>query len=306
MTGVERIQIESREQWLAARKQDVTASVVGALFGLHPYETALGLFVEKSGVAMPEIDSSVLRRGRLLEGAVAQAVAEEKPNWKITKATEYLRDPAARIGATPDFWIDGDPRGLGVLQAKTVAPSVFKKSWTEESPPFWVVLQNATEMMLADASWGAIAALVVDGWHFDLHIYEVPRNAAAEKKIRETVTQFWSDVWHNREPKTDYERDGSLLSLLYPREVASTIIDLTGDNMMPELLEERERLSGVIKESEKRKETIDTEIKFKIGDAEAARVSGWRLTWKEQHRKEHIIAAKSFRVLRATKEKAFT
>jgi predicted phage-related endonuclease len=287
--GVQRIQVTDRESWLEMRKRDVTASVIGALFGMCPYQTALGLFMEKTGVEMPEIDNAVLRRGRLLEGAVAQAVAEERPTWKITKATEYLRDPKARIGATPDFYVAGDPRGPGVLQAKTVAPSVYRKEWTEDSPPFWIVLQNATEMMLADVTWGAIAALVVDPWKLDLHVYEIPRHAAAEKKLRDAVAQFWADVEAGREPKVDYARDGELMSMLYPTSAPGKTIDLTGDNFAPVLLDEREKLSQVIKEADARKDEIETELKAKIGDAESALISGWRLTWKSQSRREYTV-----------------
>src|SRR5262249_11746918 len=158
----------------------------------------------------------VLRRGRLLESAVAQAAAEERPDWKITKATEYLRDPAARIGATPDFWVEGDPRGRIIMQTKTVAPNIFRQQWTDDSAPFWVVLQTLTEAMLDDAAMGVIAALVVDPWKLDLHIYEVPRNATAEKKIRNGVAKFWKDVEAKRVPKIDPAMDSELIGLLYP------------------------------------------------------------------------------------------
>lgn len=43
---IDRIQIENREQWLALRRQDVTASVVAATMGLHPYVSKLALFKE--------------------------------------------------------------------------------------------------------------------------------------------------------------------------------------------------------------------------------------------------------------------
>ncbi len=31
---------------------------------------------------------------------------EDYPAWKITPAGVYLRDPAIKIGATPDFFVD--------------------------------------------------------------------------------------------------------------------------------------------------------------------------------------------------------
>lgn len=297
---IERIPITDRESWLRMRKQDVTASVIGALWGVHPYQTPLGLYVEKSGVDIPEIDNAVLRRGRLLESAVAQAVAEERPDWSVTKATAYLRDPTARIGATPDFWIDGDPRGRIVMQAKTVAPSVFKKQWTEDMPPFWIVLQAHTEAMLAGAALGIIAALVIDPWKLDLHIYDVPRNATAEKKIMDGVRQFWADVEAKREPKADYKLDGALLAQMFEHETPGKIVDLTNDNMMPELLDERERLSDAIKDAEIKKKTIETEIKAKIGDAEFALTRAKRISWKTVNRKAYTVAATSYRQLRVS------
>ena len=45
--NIETRQITSRDEWLQWRKQDITASVIGALFNVHPYKTALQLYVEK-------------------------------------------------------------------------------------------------------------------------------------------------------------------------------------------------------------------------------------------------------------------
>ena len=154
MGMVVRHDIESEEQWLEWRKADVTASRVAALFGQHPYETALHLYLEKCGVefAQPDRDNRILRRGRWLEPAVAVAVGEKRPEWKIEAPKLYLRDPDLRLGATPDFYIHDDPRGLGVLQCKTVAPSVFERDWDSgREVPFWILLQIITEMMLAEA-----------------------------------------------------------------------------------------------------------------------------------------------------------
>ena len=98
-----RIPITSRDQWLARRKFDVTASVVGAVFGCHPYVTPLHLYVEKQGlVDLPERgDGGVLRRGRIYEPAVAAAVAEQRPDWQLEKCRDYFCDEATGIGASP-------------------------------------------------------------------------------------------------------------------------------------------------------------------------------------------------------------
>src|SRR5207344_3605454 len=159
----------------------------------------------KTGVDFPHADSAVTRRGRLLESAVALAVGEERPEWIITKNKDYYRDPNLRLGATPDFFIHGDPRGLGVLQTKTAAPHIFERDWEGGATvPFWVQLQVLTEAMLTEAAFGAVAVLRVDAFDLALALIEVPRHPAAEQRIKAAVAQFWADVAAGREPDPDY------------------------------------------------------------------------------------------------------
>jgi len=297
---VERIAIITREQWLALRQNDVTASAVGALFGVHPYSTLLALWNEKRGLELDPPDQAILERGQLLEPIAAHQAGKKRPTWIITKAAEYLRDPATRIGATPDYYIDDNGR-RGVLQVKTVDPFEFERSWTEETPPFWITLQNATEVMLDNAEFGAVAAMVLNS-RLDTYVYDIPRHAASEKRIVEAVKAFWANVETNTEPKPDYSRDGPLIAMMWPREKPGKVIDLRGDNALPGLLEDRERWKGIAKEASGHLETINAEIADKLRDAEAALVRDWRLTYKEQHRKEYMVRATSFRVLRASKE----
>jgi len=184
---IERKLIASEAEWLTWRKADVTASTIAALFGRHPYTTALHLHLEKRGVDFPrKPDNRVTRRGRWLEPAVAKAVGEQRPDWRVIPAGVYLRDPDLRLGATPDFFIDANdnPRGFCVLQTKTCAPSVFERDWDDgRELPFWIKLQVMVEMMLADAAFGFVGALVVDPYAMDVHLIEVPRNADLEAEI---------------------------------------------------------------------------------------------------------------------------
>jgi predicted phage-related endonuclease len=297
---VERIEITSRDQWLALRKHDVTASRVGALFGLHPYVSAARLYYEQSGVEFPVEESPVMRRGRLLEGAVALAVEDERPRWDIIKGRYYWRDTELRLGATPDFLIEGDPRGLGVLQTKTAAPSVFKRDWNEgKEIPFWITLQTLTECMLTGAAFGVVAAMRVDPFNLLCPILEIPRHETSEQRIREAVKRFWRDVAEGNEPTIDYGRDQDLIKVLTPREVKDQLVDLSGDNELPVLLDQRARLKVLIKQYEDRCEKIETEVRWKMRDSE--RVIGlddWSITYKTQHREEKIQPASTFRVLR--------
>jgi predicted phage-related endonuclease len=285
------------------RAEDVTASVAAALFNLCPFETALGLFARKTGVDFgPDVDTKAMRRGRFLEPGVAMAFQEAHQSWIVEKANVYLRDPKARLGATPDYFFVDDRRRRGVLQCKSVDAGVFRRSWTDESAPFYIVMQTLVEAMLDDADYGIIAALV--GWQCDLHEYIVPRHAGAERRIRDAARSFWKNIAEGKPPSVNYEQDGALMAMLYPRETAGLVVDLRGDNELPMLLDEREEAKEAIKEASARIERIDCEVRAKMADAETALVRDWRLTLREQHRKEYTVKATSFRVLRVAREEA--
>jgi predicted phage-related endonuclease len=301
---IERFPIMSRDQWLALRAGDVTASVIGALFGLHPYKTPMGLFAEKTGVLREEEqDTVVLRRGRLLESAVAEAYREKHPSYKVTKMRHYYRAPKLRLGATPDFALIDDQGRRAVLQAKTLAPLAFKRAWTDETAPTWISLQCLTEAMMLRADYGVIAALIVDGYRFDLHEYIVPRHDAAERRIQEGVAKFWGDIAAGRTPQFDYTADRSLLAVMYPRHAVGKIVDLRGDNELPGLLDERERLKDEAEEKIDQQRAIETRLMAQMGDAEAAQINGWRITFKQQHRKAYAVDATDYRVLRIARDR---
>jgi predicted phage-related endonuclease len=298
---IERRTITSRAEWLEWRKPFVGASQVPALFGAHPYVSALRLYLEKSGVEFEEKDNPVMRRGRLLEPAVGLAVGEDRPEWQITRANEFYCDPERKISCTPDFFIEGDPRGRGILQAKSAAPSIYQREWAQGTDvPFWIVLQALTEMMLTDAAFGAVAVLCVDPFDLVCSIHEVARHPTAEAKILAAVKQFWTDVAQGREPEPDYGKDASLLAILAPRESSpDKTIDLAGHNELPGMLEERELLHARMRQDKARCEEIETEIKFLMRDhAIVTGLPGWKITWKTGIRKGYTVETKESRTLR--------
>lgn len=302
---IQRIPITDRQSWLDLRKRDVTASAVGALFDVHPYVSRYALFAEKTGLDVPDTTNAMLEWRLILESAVGAAVERQRPGWKIVKATEYLRDPELRLGATPDFYIEGDPRGLGILQAKTAAPSSFEKSWSDDSPPFWVAIQNATELMLdRRAAFGAVACLIIDPWKLECPIYDIPRHEGVEGRIRDAVTTFWGDVDFGIEPQPDYGKDAELIAALYPAAVPLKTIDLSGDNHLPVLLAERAGIKSRAKVDETRVKEIDAEVKHKMADAEIASIDGFAITNKVTNRKGYEVQPTSFRSLRITDHRA--
>jgi hypothetical protein len=257
------------------------------------------VFMSKSGVELPAPTSSVLRRGRLLEPAVAAAVAEEHPEWRLENATISITTTTSQIGGTPDFLIHNDPRGLGVLQTKTAAPSVYQRDWTDTDVPLWIMLQALVEAMLVDAKFAVVACLVIDPFDLLCSIYNVPRHSGSEYRIIEAVTTFWADVAAGREPGADYNQDRDVLALLARKESPEKTIDLSGDNEVIAGLHERGDLMKRIKRDKERCNTIEALIMDRMRDAAVVtNVPDFSVSWRTTDVKGYTVKARSSRVLR--------
>ena len=162
--GVETWPVKDRTSWLALRKSDVTASAIGSLLGVHEYMTPYALWALKSGIISEDPEETpAMMRGRLLEPVAIELLREMHPSWTITTPSTYYRDPATRIGATPDALVK-DPlrKGFGVLQIKTVEPSIFRRKWQTDDrtvePPLWIATQALVEAHLTGALWASFAS----------------------------------------------------------------------------------------------------------------------------------------------------
>jgi hypothetical protein len=312
---VERIPITDRAAWLAMRAQDITASDVPAVCGEGVYGSAARVWAEKRGLIAATELTEAMKRGLWGEAAVFEALAWEYPDWEIRRAKVYLRDPAARLGATPDGVASApDKTGIGIIQTKVVSRNAFAAHWLETAddnphdlwaparPPLGFELQTLTEAMLAEADWAAIAALITDQWRWTLRLFDVARHPRAEAAIRATVAAFWKDYLDpGIAPPLDPARDADLVRQLYPRDDGSEI-DLSGDNYVSELVEQWGVVKTGLKQLDGRKRQIETELKDKLAEHAYGRLAdGQRLSWKLQERDGYQVAPTSFRVLKLLK-----
>lgn len=303
---IERHKIASREQWMGLRKNDITASAAAALLGIHPYQTAYSLWAVKTGRISDEIeDTPPLRRGRLLEPVAVQLLKEDRPDWQISDHPVglYFRDPVARLGATPDLTAVNERRELGAIQIKSVEAGVFRQKWKDAdgnvSPPLWIVVQAIIESHLIGAKWAAVVPLVV-GHGVDMPVIEIPLHSGIIDRIKGEVAAFWRLIEEGRTPDVDYGRDAALIDQLYAP--TGETIDLTGDNSVTGLADERESLAGKKTTIEKRQKEIKAEMLTKLGGASAGRLSDGRfITAARVNRKAYEVDATSYMDVRIKK-----
>lgn len=297
----------NREAWLAMRQRDVTASVAGALLGAHEYQTPFGLYALKTGLVTDDVEESApMRRGRLLEPVALAALCEERPTWRIEPGGAYFRDPAARLGATPDaFAVDPERTGFGIVQIKSVEPSIFRRKWRdadtgEVMPPLWIACQALVEAHLTGASWACIAAMTV-GHGVEVHVVDVPLHAAILKRLIAETAEFWRRVAAGEPYDPDYGRDGALIAGLYADDNGAEV-DLAGDNRVGDLLAARAALKAREADGDaaaKERKPIDAEILAKLGNAARGRCAdGTLIEAKTVRRKGYEVKPSNYRAIK--------
>ena len=298
--------IENREQWKAVRRGVVGASEAGALVGVHEWQTYFGLWAKKSGKIPDDAeDSPAMERGREMESVAINVIRKRFPHLNLTVPHEHYADREFGLGATPDLLADDPERGGGVIQIKSVHPSIFRHTWLGDTdivtPPLRIVIQALMEAELTGSSWAAVAALVVDHG-IDLHMIDVPMHLGIVEKIKTEALRFWEMVFSGREPDPDYARDGELIRAMFKRDDGSEI-DLSGVNELPELLAQREKATALAKQYEEEAKTINAHLLHLLGDAARGHFNGGYISAKTVNRAPYEVKATSYRQLRVVRDR---
>ena len=277
--------ITSRGEWLERRRGAVNSSQMGAVLGVHPYLTTEQLAGEMRGGSVKGSTPS-MRRGRILEPAVAAALQEEHPEWPpLVKANSYHWLPEHRIGATPDYLWGED----GLIECKTCHPRAWEQ-WHGRVPLAYV-LQLLTALMCTGRAHGIVAVMVCAG-DFPVHEYEVARHPAAEQRILDVVAEWWRQF------------DQGLIAAPAPVEELESMLN-SGEHLnwsdneeVRLLLEQRRELKAELSVVTQKLGNVDYQIKNRMGAASTAWLPGYSLSFKRHHRAEYTVAAKEIRSLR--------
>lgn len=273
----------SQEAWLAERVQNVTSTECAALFNASPYVTPFELYhAKKTGVIEQRADTPRMRWGRRLQDPIALGVAEDQ-GIEVRKMDEYIRETEMRAGASFDFKIVGInahgiksdlarrllDTGNGIMEIKTVDPSVFKEAWliadgeVIEAPPH-IELQVQHQMLVSGMQWALIVALI-GGNRVSVieRAYDPELGAAIVRKIKE----FWQLVAAGTPPAPDYSRDYDTIRALYLRATAGKLLDAREDKELNFWCGLYQELGVEMKAMENERNATRAKILERIGDA---------------------------------------
>jgi putative phage-type endonuclease len=173
---------DTRERWLARRRELVTASDCAAILGYDPRRGPLAVYAEKIGaVEGPEGDW--LEFGRDVEGAIAKGYARKtgRPVRDLGGHELQVHPDCPWLAATLDRETEGCellPAPAGVegpapLELKAVGGRAVG-GWRDEEPQHFVI-QVQIQMACTARQWGALGAMF-HGMVGSIEPRDVPRN----------------------------------------------------------------------------------------------------------------------------------
>lgn len=284
---IERYPVADREAWLRRRHSDLTASVLAAVIDAHEHVTLLSVWLDKRADTPPPpvADTPPMRRGRLLEPVAIKVIRDMRPDWTVEAPGTYLRDPLHRIGGTPDAIVTDEHGRRGVVEIKSVEPGAFERGWRAADgsicPPLAAAIQAIAYKHLCEAEWCAVAPLrIAHGVELDIIMVEEPPELW--DRICEAAAAFWASIEAGQMPEPRFPADTETVLRLHRAVDPGLIIDLSGNNRLPEMRDRDAELAAMEKAAGAERRAIKAELAHLLGPAEVGLFNG-----------RPIVAAKS-------------
>lgn len=271
----ETIIIHDEAQWLDLRREDITSTMVPALFGLSPYTTRFELYHAKAnGIEVPFQGGDRVAKGARMEQYAAQEVAAQT-GWTVVPFKDYVRVPGGRMGSSFDCIATKPDGSRGILEIKAVDYFIHKDRWVDDQAPEHIEIQLQHQLECADQfEWGAIAAFT---GIYDFKLYERERDHDMGRAMRQAVAAFWADVDARREPDPDFTRDDAVIALLHKGAVEPPL-DMTANSEFDELLARMERWKATEREAKANADAAKAEIHHKLAGSTGAYTNRYKIT----------------------------
>lgn len=276
---------------LQERRKHIGASDMAAIMGLSEHQSPVDVWLDKTGqVPLEKAVGQAAYAGNRFEPSVLDEA--ESVLGPLERKVRIVH-PGGILAASLDARLieTGEP-----VQAKTAglfAP--LSAEWGEpetDKVPKAYIIQEHVEMMCAGAGLAYLMAFL-GGKGFNL--YRIQRS----EKLTEAIGRAAEDFWRHVEDGTPPEGQAHIETLKFLSREPESVAKI-GDDVLAEWLEQKENL----KLAEDAENEARVKLLTSLGKAEAAvspTLGG--VTFLEQSRKEYVVAAATFRVLRYKKPK---
>jgi len=264
---------DNREQWLELRRRGLGGSDAATVVGLNPFSSRLALYADKLGLMPERDDNEAMRQGRDLEAYVAERWCEATGKAVQRVNAILMNEEYPFALANIDRKVVGERAGL---ECKTT--SVYNKSdfAAGEIPPmYYTQCMHYLAVTGYDRWYLAVAVL-----NKAFYTFTIERDEAEIDALMAAERKFWEEHIARKIPP---EADGSDASMA----VLDNKVFVDDTAMLQDvdpLLDELERVSGIIKEYEEDKDNLKAQIIQRMGDRARGQALRWTVTYLPQER----------------------
>tara|TARA_R100001015_G_C4632758_1_gene196753 strand:+ start:1899 stop:2837 length:939 start_codon:yes stop_codon:yes gene_type:complete len=288
------------EGWFEARRAGLGGSDIAAVLGLSKWQSPMDVWSAKRGLSEEVVETNAMRRGRLLESAIANWYQEETGLEVLDGNEMPIVGPKPFMLASPDRYVSAGKTRFG-LEIKT-ARSV--DGWGDD-------LGSGVPVYYATQAAWYMACTNIDRWDFavlflvndEFRRYTLIRDKKTEKKLVKKCGDWWKrHVVGGEPPPIDgstaadkflqgkYDNPNEEYRLAVPEE--------------EELIFELDDIQNEIKALKEKEALFKNQLKEKIGENAGLRGTFGTVSWKMSNgrtsldskslRKAHPEIAKEF------------
>ena len=258
-----------RDDWLAVRRTGIGGSDAAAAVGLSPYQSALELWLDKTGRAegmprpAPDDTNSPATWGTLLEPIVAAVYTRITGN-RVRKINAVLRHPTIPwLLANIDREVVGE-RDVQILECKT-AGEHGARLWRDGVPEY-VELQVQHQLAVTGKTAAHVAVLLCGQ---ALEVFRVERDDALIARLIELEERFWYYVETDTPPPADgSESADRALRHLYPGNGGT--VDFSDDRRLSSVFADLVAVRGEIEAHQAIEAKLKQTIQQAMGEATRA------------------------------------
>lgn len=270
--AIQRIRRESREEWLALRRQYIGGADAASVVGLNDYQSPYSLWCEKRGVTPPFEGNLRTEVGTFLEEFIAKKFEQETgkkvQNCNFTMINDLFPFAVADI----DRKVLNENAGL---ECKSTSALNLKHYRNGDYPArFYVQCQHYMGVCGFDKMY--LAVLIGNS---DFKIFEIERDEAEISALMDAEKQFYGYMQSSEEPPANAV-DVESIELAHPSSNGASIELFGQQNIMREYLELKERIAALEKEAD----SIAATLKQDMGDAEKGTDGQFVCTWANRTR----------------------
>ena len=263
----------THDQWVQLRKSSIGGSDAAICVNMNPYAGSLSLYADKMGLSKEKETSEAMRLGTDLEQYVAERFMEKTGKKVRNDFAMYADDDYDFLTANIDRKVVGENAGL---ECKVMG-SFHGYNFENGDVPSHYYCQVQHYMMIMGFDMVYLAILVLQR---GLYVIEIKRDDDFIKQLREAEIAFWTTyVMQERMPEPDGESDFDTLKQLYPREMPSSEIIVSG---LDRMVTDYKSVKSIADDYAKQAESIKARICQKLGRNEVGIGVQYGVSWKTQ------------------------